>query len=300
VSHLRLDGQPASEGPLVVLPPTLATDAARLGAKVAAMAGTDAEFSVEHDGIAYRCARIASPATREDAAGWVLRQIRNDRRTLADLGMPDWLVGELHRAGLRGGLLLVTGPFASGKTTTAAACLTDWVARHGGVGVTFEDPPERRIAGFHGRGPIYQIAVPQYGFADAVRASRRWAYRFALIGEIRSHETAAETIQLALSGATIVATIHGAGPVEGLMALAKFAAAPDEPRGPDDRIAAAISGVLHQTLARDRPEVRYLSFAGRNAPAMRTKIINGQFHLLADDLEYQTRLRGLGRANESF
>ena len=50
----------------------------------------------------------------------------------------------------------------------------------------------------------------------------------------------------------------------------------------------------------DRPEVRYLSFAGRNAPAMRTKIINGQFHLLADDLEYQTRLRGLGRANESF
>ncbi|MFZ9948940.1 MAG: hypothetical protein ACO3FX_04950 [Gemmobacter sp.] len=95
-------------------------------------------------------------------------------------------------------------------------------------------------------------------------------------------------------------TIHGLGPIEGLIAFARFAAAPDEPRGPNDRIAASVVGVLHQVLLRDRIEVRYLSFVGRNAAAMRPKIVNAQFHLLGDDLEHQTRLRELGRVAESF
>ncbi|MGA1683423.1 MAG: ATPase, T2SS/T4P/T4SS family [Gemmobacter sp.] len=310
LSHLRRAGgargpERGSEraGHLSRLPETVGPDLAQLAARLDALADHEAEFGLVHDGVAYRCARIGAPrASRAEggAQGWVIRQISADRWELGDLGLPDWLQAELLRLGPRGGLLLVVGPFASGKTTTASACLRDWVATHGGIGVTLEDPPERQIAGFHDAGAIYQIPIAAGQIAEAVRLSRRWAYRYALIGEVRSHEIAAETLQLALSGAMVVTTIHGLGPIEGLMAFARFAAAPDEPRGPNDRIAASVVGVLHQVLLRDRIEVRYLSFVGRNAAAMRTKIVNAQFHLLGDDLEHQTRLRELGRVAESF
>jgi hypothetical protein len=299
---------------LRALPETVRDDALALFHKLDAIwreARFLSEFSLVHDGITYRCSRIGPPNDAVDGPGaqifaplstqaWCLRRIDAESRPLADLGLPDWLRAELRRLGGKGGLLIVTGPFASGKSTTAAACLCDWVEAHGGVGVTFEDPPERPIAGYRAGGPVFQIPVRNASFEQPVRIARRWAFRYALVGEIRSYETASETVQLALSGPTVVSTIHGSGPIEALMALSKFATAPDDVRGANDRIAAVVMGVLHQRLYQDRVETTYLSFAGRNAATMRTKIINGQFNLLADDLEYQTRLRHLGRASESL
>ena len=85
-----------------------------------------------------------------------------------------------------------------------------------------------------------------------------------------------------------------------LMALSKFASGRMDPEAVNDRIAACISGVLWQTLVGGRLDIQYLSFRGRNAASMRTKVSEGRYRLLREDLAYQTNLRNLGRISDSF
>ena len=268
------------------------------------------EFSIEYDGINYRCSQIGAPdstaieprasALSNNKRNWCLRRIDLTHMSLSSLGMPSWCSEEISMLGGASGLLLVAGGFGSGKSTTSAACLKNWVDMHGGVGVTIEDPPEKMLAGFHEGGQIYQIAVRDHGFANAIRASRRWAYRYMFLGEVRDQGGAEELLQISLGGPTVLTTIHASGAVEALMALSKFAAGSRDPAAVNDRIAACILGVLWQSLNNGKLEVQYLSFRGRNASAMRTKIGEGRFRLLREDMEYQSNLRRLGRFSESF
>ena len=214
--------------------------------------------------------------------------------------MPKWTSEELVRVGGSSGLVLVSGSFGSGKSTTSAACFKSWVNAHGGVGITLEDPPEKPLQGFHEGGQIYQVAVRNNGFAEAIKSSRRWAYRYLFLGEVRDQASAEELLQIALGGPMVLTTIHASGPVEALMALSKFAAGSGSASAVNDRIAACISGVLWQTLAVGKLDIQYLSFRGRNAAAMRTKISEGRYRLLHEDLSYQSNLRSLGRIADSF
>lgn len=268
------------------------------------------EFTVVHDDVRYRCSQISAPITsaaepreglREDnRRNWCLRRINPVQISMSALGVPSWCADEIRRLGASSGLVLVAGAFASGKTTTAAACLREWVDTHGGVGVTIEDPPEKMLEGYHEGGQIYQIAVRDNGVADAIRASRRWAYRYMFLGEVRDQTGAEELLQIALGGPMVLTTIHAAGAVEALMALSKFGAGRGGPEAVNDRIAACILGVMWQSLNKGRLEVQYLSFRGRNSAAMRTKISDGRYRLLREDLAFQTNLRNLGRFAESF
>lgn len=268
------------------------------------------EFSLEFDEIDYRCSQIAPPQVnvaepRESVRNnkernWCLRRINTSHLSITSLGMPAWCSDEIIRLGASSGLLLVAGAFSSGKSTTSASCLREWVDVHGGVGVTIEDPPEKALAGYHRGGQIYQIDVRNGAFGDAIRASRRWGFRYLFLGEIRDQTSAEELLQISLGGPMVITTIHASGPVEALMALSKFASGHGEPDAVNDRIAASILGVLWQSISNGRLEVQYLSFRGRNAASMRTKVSDGRFRLLREDLNYQTNLRNLGRISESF
>ena len=268
------------------------------------------EFAVSYDDIAYRCSRIAPPDTvarepREslratETRNWCLRRIDRTHLSIETLGMPRWTSAELVRIGASSGLLLVAGSFGSGKSTTAAACFKSWIDTHGGIGVTLEDPPEKPLDGAHDGGQIYQVPVRDSAFPEAIKSSRRWAYRYLLLGETRDQATANELLQIGLAGPMVMTTIHASGPVEALMALSGFAAVRENPAVVNDRIAACISGVLWQTLVSGRIDIQYLSFRGRNAASMRTKISDGRYRLLKEDLFYQSNLRGLGRIEESF
>ena len=195
----------------------------------------------------------------------------------------------------------MSGSFGSGKSTTSAACFKDWITLHGGVGVTLEDPPEKALEGFYDTGQIYQISVRDAAFGAAIKASRRWAYRYLFLGEVRDQTSASELLQISLGGPMVITTIHASAPVEALMALSKFATGGDgDPRAVNDRIAACIVGVIWQSIRGGIVEVQYLSFRGRNADSIRTKISEGRFRLLREDLAYQTNLRSLGRIEESF
>lgn len=268
------------------------------------------EFSLEFDDVTYRCSQISAPQTsiaepREsirtgNRRNWCLRRIDKTHLSISSLGIPTWCSEELIRLGASSGLLLVAGAFSSGKSTTSSACLREWVDAHGGVGVTIEDPPEKALEGYYPGGQIYQIDVRNNAFAEAIRASRRWAFRYLFLGEVRDQVSAEELLQISLGGPMVITTIHASGAVEALMALAKFGAGRGEADAVNDRIAACILGVLWQSLNNGRLEVQYLSFRGRNAASMRTKVSDGRFRLLREDLSYQTNLRNLGRFAESF
>jgi general secretion pathway protein E len=108
------------------------------------------------------------------------------------------LVNEPH------GIVLVTGPTGSGKTTTLYTALTELNSPEKKI-LTIEDPVEYQLAG------INQVQVkPQIGltFANALRSFLRHDPDIMMIGEIRDLETAQIAVQAALTGHLILSTLH--------------------------------------------------------------------------------------------
>lgn len=102
------------------------------------------------------------------------------------------------------GIVLVTGPTGSGKTTTLYAALS-WLSTRRENIMTVEDPVEYEMPG------ISQTPVaPKIGltFASALRAILRQDPDILMIGEIRDIETAQIAVQAALTGHLVLATLH--------------------------------------------------------------------------------------------
>lgn len=124
---------------------------------------------------------------------------------LSDLGMPERrlkLINDLIRS--PNGIMLVTGPTGSGKTTTLYAALTTINNPDINI-ITIEDPIEYQIEG------IGQIQInPKVGlnFANGLRSIVRQDPDVILVGEIRDLETAEIAIQSALTGHLVFSTLH--------------------------------------------------------------------------------------------
>lgn len=148
----------------------------------------------------------------------VLRLLDRENVTLdlGDLGYTD-----AQRASFRHvlsqphGIVLVTGPTGSGKTTTLYAALAQ-LNQPGVKIITVEDPVEYRMDG------VNQIQVkPQIGldFASALRAIVRQDPDIILVGEMRDIETARTAIQSALTGHLVLSTLHTNSAAGGLTRL---------------------------------------------------------------------------------
>lgn len=102
------------------------------------------------------------------------------------------------------GIIFVTGPTGSGKTTTLYACLSKLNTKENKI-ITIEDPIEYEIPG------ITQIQVnPQIGltFAQGLRSMLRHDPDIMMVGEVRDLETAEISIRVALTGHLVFSTIH--------------------------------------------------------------------------------------------
>jgi general secretion pathway protein E len=102
------------------------------------------------------------------------------------------------------GIILVTGPTGSGKTTTLYACINRINQPNLNI-LTAEDPVEYEISGIH------QVHVqPKIGltFASALRAFLRQDPDIVMVGEIRDHETLEIAINASLTGHLVLSTIH--------------------------------------------------------------------------------------------
>ena len=106
--------------------------------------------------------------------------------------------------GLPDGILLVTGPTGSGKTTTLYACL-NYINKPDRKIITVEDPVEYQMSG------INQVMVKEdvgMTFAAALRSILRQAPNIIMIGEIRDLETASIAINASLTGHLVFSTLH--------------------------------------------------------------------------------------------
>ncbi len=172
----------------------------------------------------------------------VLRLLDKQRSLigLSDLGMPDALIKSLMKivkAPL--GMLLVTGPTGSGKTTTLYATLQEVNDPQKNV-VTVEDPVEYQFSG------INQMQISEAAgitFADGLRGILRQDPDTILVGEIRDIETAAIAMQAALTGHFVLSSLHA---VDSVAALHRFTDMGLEPF----LVASAVSGVMGQRLLR--------------------------------------------------
>ena len=102
------------------------------------------------------------------------------------------------------GIVLVTGPTGSGKTTTLYAALGQLDTSTTNV-LTVEDPVEYELAGI---GQTQVNAKIDLTFAKALRAILRQDPDVIMIGEIRDHETAQIAVQASLTGHLVLATLH--------------------------------------------------------------------------------------------
>ncbi len=140
---------------------------------------------------------------------------------------------------IREGLVLVTGPTGSGKTTTLYAALHA-IQQRGVNVVTVEDPIEYRMPG------IVQVQVNSrtgLTFASALRSILRQDPDVILVGEIRDAETAAIAVQAALTGHLVLSTLHT---IDAASAIARL-----DDLGVDRyKIAASLKGVIAQRLLR--------------------------------------------------
>ncbi len=164
----------------------------------------DGRTRIEVDGRTYDL-RIATVPTRE-AEKVVVRILDPEgAKTLESLGVPEAELRRLrHLLTFRDGIVVVTGPTGSGKTTTLYAALREIATGQVNI-MTVEDPVEYELKG------ITQIQVETkrgVTFASALRALLRQDPDVIFVGEIRDLETAQIAVQASMTGHLVLATLH--------------------------------------------------------------------------------------------
>lgn len=139
-----------------------------------------------------------------------LRRLETTIRGATELGLPQEVSG---LADLRDGLVLVTGPTGSGKSTTLAALINSINLSRSCHILTIEDPVEYLYP--KGQALIHQreINTDVSTFAKAVRASLREDPDIVLVGEMRDTETMAAAVRVAETGHLVFSTLHTASAV---------------------------------------------------------------------------------------
>ena len=161
---------------------------------------------------------------------------------LDGLGFSEGMLSALKRiAATNQGLLLLTGPAGSGKSTTLAGMLRHILQRFPGKSiVALEDPVERQIEG------VTQVQIPPRGqmtFPVALRSLLRQDPEVLMIGEIRDSETARIAVEAALTGHLLMSTMHSGTPAGALLRLLEMGVEPYQ-------VTSSVSAVLNQRLLR--------------------------------------------------
>ena len=200
----------------------------------------DGNLSIEENGMraSYRVSTI--PVIGGEKV--VMRVIDEGNKvfTFGALGMPDREVGIVKNLlDKPHGMILMTGPTGSGKTTTMYTMLTHIDSNTVNVS-TVEDPVEYKLPGIN---QVHADNDHGMGFANALKYLMRQDPDVIMVGEIRDHETAVTAVQAALTGHLLISTLHtndavGAVPRLNDLGVDYF------------KIAGALLGVIAQRLLR--------------------------------------------------
>jgi twitching motility protein PilT len=181
---------------------------------------------------------------QRESIGAAFRLIPEQLKGLEDLGLPTSLYG---LAAKPRGMVVVTGPTGSGKSTTLAALIDEINRSRAEHILTIEDPIE--FVHWHKRCIVNQreIGPDATSFAEALRAALRQDPDVILLGEMRDLETIATALTAAETGHLVFATLHtqsAPGTIDRIVDV--FPAAQQEQIR--IQIAATLQGVVTQTL----------------------------------------------------
>jgi twitching motility protein PilT len=203
--------------------------------------GHEIDFSFSWDGRA----RIRGNAFRQrDAVAVALRLVPNQIPTFDQLGLPAAVRGF---AELKQGMVLVTGPTGSGKSTTLASVI-GWINENRPVHVlTIEDPIE--YVHEHKRAAVNQREVGQDtgSFGAALRSALREDPDVILVGEMRDLESIRFALTLAETGHLVFATLHTNDTAQAVDRMIDVFPGDQQPQI-RTQLASGLTGVVYQRL----------------------------------------------------
>jgi twitching motility protein PilT len=180
------------------------------------------------------------------SVGLVLRRVQEGAMSAAELGLPPVIsrLAEQPR-----GLVLVTGPTGSGKTTTLAAMIDHVNANQAVHIVTIEDPIEVLHADKLGIVSQREVRVDTEDFTIAMRAAMRQDPDVILVGEIRDAETLKTALAAAETGHLVLSTLHTTDAAETVNRCIDLFP-PFQQRQVRLSLAAALRGIIGQRLVK--------------------------------------------------
>jgi twitching motility protein PilT len=206
-----------------------------------------ADFAIEFiDGYRFRVALFKQKGT----IGLVLRRIPSQFLTFEQIGMPDAIRSLIVKPR---GLILVTGPTGSGKTTSLASMVNFLNENYDRHIITLEDPIEYYHK--HKKCTVNQreIGVDCPSFKEGIRRALRMDPDVILVGEMRDLETIHAAIEAAETGHVVFATLHTSGAASTINRIIDVF-----PKEQQDQVrtqlSTALIGVLSQAILPRKPE----------------------------------------------
>lgn len=212
-----------------------------------------------------------------------IRIIREQIPSLEELNLPPILV-EFTK--LEKGLILVTGPTGSGKSTTLASMVDRINSTRCCHIVTLEDPIEYLHQ--HKKSLVHQreIGSDSLSFAAALRASLRQDPDVIMVGEMRDLETVATALTAAETGHLVLATLHTGGAVQTIQRIIDIFSPSQQPqvRG---QLADIIQGIVSQQLLRRQDGLGQIAAVEIlvATPAIRNLIRENKLHQIPSHLQ---------------
>ena len=194
-----------------------------------------------------------------------IRRVRTSASTIAGLGLPD-VVRKL--AEEQRGLVLVTGPTGSGKTTTLAAMIDHINHTRAGHVITIEDPVEYLHTDDMAAIDQREVGFDTDSFTSAMRVVLRQDPDVILIGEMRDPETVFTALTAAETGHLVFSTLHTSTATETVNRIVDFF--PPHQQG---QIRVSLAGALKGTICQRL--VTRADGSGR-VPAVEVMVVNGR------------------------
>jgi twitching motility protein PilT len=183
---------------------------------------------------------------QENGAGAVFRIIPEEIQTLDQLGMPPAIRSFAH---VERGLVLVTGPTGSGKSTTLAALIDEINESYARHVLTIEDPvefvhPNKKCVFSH-----REVGIHSQGFGPALRAALREDADVILVGEMRDYETISLALTAAEMGSLVFGTLHTNGATKTIDRVIDAFPSDEQPQARLS-LSESLAGVVSQLLLR--------------------------------------------------